>query len=115
VAEAQVALKGRLALAMEDNVARAQWLAQWSSFLGADQAVPDYAVAIDAVTPAELARVVKTYFTPERRYVGLHQPVATVASGARALAAAVGLALTLWGGRRVWRQVQARRKRQAFS
>ncbi len=115
VAEAQVALKGRWALAMEDNVARAQWLAQWSSFLGADQAVPDYAVAIDAVTPAELARVVKTYFIPERRYMGLHQPVATVASGARALAAAIGLALTLWGGRRVWRQVQARRKHQAFS
>jgi predicted Zn-dependent peptidase len=110
VAKAQAALKGRWALAMEDNVERATWLAQWASVLAAGQPVPDYPAAIDAVSPADLARVTAAYFTPERRYLGLHQPVVTVASGARAAGIGLGLALSAWAARRVWRWARARRR-----
>jgi predicted Zn-dependent peptidase len=109
VAKAQAALKGRWTLAMEDNVERATWLAQWASVLAADQPVADYPAAIDAVNPADLVRVTATYFTPERRYLGLHQPVVTVASGARAAGIGVGLALSAWVARCVWRWARARR------
>ncbi|TEU17359.1 MAG: insulinase family protein [Anaerolineales bacterium] len=111
VAEAQAALKGRWALAMEDNVERAVWLAQWSVVLSADEPVPDYQAAIDTVTPEDLSRVVETYFTPQRRYLGLHQPVATVASGARAVGIVVGLGLSTWVARQLWRRARADRKR----
>ena len=113
VAEAQAALKGRWALAMEDNVERAMWLARWSSVLSADEPVPDYQAAIDTVTAEDLTRVVGTYFTPQRRYLGMHQPVATVASGARTVGAVVGLGLSAWVARRLWRQAKAGRKRGA--
>lgn len=109
VAEAQAALKGRWALAMEDNVERAMWLAQWSLALSAEEPVPDYQAAIDAVTPEDLARVVETYFTPQLRYLGLHQPVATVASGARAVGVMVGLGLSGCVARRLWRRARAGR------
>jgi len=110
VAEAQAALKGRWALSMEDNVDRAVWLAQWSAALPADEPLPDYQAAIDAVVPEDLSRVVETYFTPERRYLGLHQPAATVASGARAVGIVVGLGVSAWGARRLWRRARAGRK-----
>ena len=109
VAEAQTALKGRWALDMEDNVERAVWLARWSSVLSADEPVPDYQATIDAVTPEDLSRVVETYFTPQRRYLGLHRPVATVASGARTVGAIVGLGLSAWVARRLWRRARAAR------
>ena len=111
VAEAQAALKGRWALAMEDNVERAVWLARWSSVLSADEPVPDYQAAIDAVTPEDLSRVVETYFTSQRRYLGLHQPVTTVASGARAVGVVVGLGLSAWVARRLLRRPKAGHKR----
>jgi predicted Zn-dependent peptidase len=107
VAEAQAALKGRWALSMEDNVERAMWLAQWSSVLAADEPVPDYQAAIEAVTPEDLPRVMETYFTPQRRYLGIHQPVVTVASGVRALGIAVGLGLSAWVARKLWRRARA--------
>jgi predicted Zn-dependent peptidase len=108
VVEAQAALKGRWALAMEDNVARAGWLARWSSVLRDDEPLPDYAAAIDAVTAADLSQVARTYLTPQRRYVGVHQPVATVVSGVRAVGAAVGLGIGAWIARRLWRQGRTR-------
>jgi predicted Zn-dependent peptidase len=111
VAEAQAALKGRWALAMEDNVGRARWLAQWSAVLSADEPVPDYQAAIDAVTPEDLSRVMETHFTPQRRYLGLHQPVATVASGARAAGVVVGVGFSAWVARRLWRRARAGRNR----
>jgi predicted Zn-dependent peptidase len=111
VAEAQAALKGRWALAMEDNVGRARWLAQWSAVLSADEPVPDYQAAIDAVTPEDLSRVVETYFIPQRRYLGMHRPVATVASGARAVGVAVGVGFSAWVARRLWRRAKAGRNR----
>jgi zinc protease len=110
VAEAKTALKGRWALSMEDNVDRAGWLAQWALLLAQDELVPDYQASIDAVTPEDLSRVVVTYFTPERSYLGLHQPVATVASAARAVGAVILLAVVIWGARRLWRRARAHRQ-----
>jgi len=104
VAEAKAALKGHWALSMEDNVQRAGWLAEWAQMLDDDAPIPDYTEVIEAVTPADLARVVKTYFTPQRRYVGLHQPVLTVTSGATFMGAAIGLGLAAWLGRKLWRR-----------
>ncbi len=88
-------------------VVRAGWLAEWARVLDDDAPIPDYTAVIEAVTSADLTRVVKTYFTPQRRYVGLHQPVATVASGATLAGAAVGLGAAAWVGRKLWH----RRKR----
>jgi predicted Zn-dependent peptidase len=109
VVEAQAALKGRWALAMEDNVTRAGWLARWSSVLRDDELLPDYAAAIDAVTPVGLSQVVGTYFAPQWRYVGVHQPVATVASGVRTVGAAVGLGIGAYITRRLWRRGRTHR------
>ena len=106
VAEAQAALKGRWALSMEDNVERAMWLAEWSSALSPDKPVPDYRAELDAVSAEDLSRVVEAYFTPTRRYLGLHQPVATVASGARLAAGLVGLGMAALVGRRLWRRAR---------
>ena len=110
VAEAQSALKGRWALAMEDNAKRAQWLAGWSSVLSGDEPVPDYPASIGAVVPEDLPRLVGTYFVPQGRYIGRHLPAATVASGARAVAVGVALAAGLWGARRLRRRARARRQ-----
>jgi zinc protease len=103
VAEAKTALQGRWALAMENNLDRALWLADWVA-LPASEPVPDYPAAIGAVTAEDLPRVVDTYFTPQRSYVGLHLPVATVASGAGAVGIVVVLALGAWGARRIGRR-----------
>jgi zinc protease len=99
VAEAKAALQGRWALSMEDNVDRAIWLAQWSSLLTDEELVPDYPALVGSVAPGDLSRVVTAYFTPERSYIGLHQPVVTVGSGARIAGAAVALGLSVWGVR----------------
>jgi len=97
VADAKAALAGRWALAMEDNVERAEWLAQWAFVLAPDEPVPDYQSAIDAVSPDDLPRVVQSYFIPERSFVGRHDPILTVASGARLGAGILVLALAVWG------------------
>lgn len=104
VAEAKVALQGRWALSMEDNVQRAIWLAQWTSLVADGETVPDYPALVGSVTAEDLSQVVASYFTPERSYTGLHQPVVTVASGVRIAGAAVALGLGLWGVRRLRRR-----------
>ena len=96
VAEVQAGLLGNWALSMEDNVSRADWLTQWALALADDQPVPDYRNVVGAVTAADLARVVETYFKPQWRYLGLHQPILTVARGARATGVAAGLGLSMW-------------------
>jgi predicted Zn-dependent peptidase len=101
VAEARVALKGRWALSMEDNLERATWLAQWVWLTPDDGHVRDYAAQVDAVTTADLSRVARTYFAPERRYVGVHEPAVTVKSGARALGVAAGVSIAAWLARRL--------------
>lgn len=112
VAEAKAALQGRWALSMEDNVSRAQWLADWTFSLDGDEPVPDYPAAIEAVVPEDLPRVLAAYFTPARRYVGLHQPVVTVAGGARAIAAVVALGVGVWGGLRLLRRSRSHRDQE---
>jgi hypothetical protein len=69
-----------------------------------DQPMPDVEAAIEAVTPSDLARVATTYFSPQRCYVGRHQPVVTVASGAAAAGAMMGLGVAAWAGRKLWRR-----------
>jgi predicted Zn-dependent peptidase len=113
VTQAQAAIKGRWALAMEDNLTRARWLADWASVLPDGEPVPDLTAAIDAVTPQDLVRVVSTYYVPERRFVGLHLPVVTVASGAWFLAGIVVLAVGLWALRRLRRRARVRRYQEA--
>jgi len=109
VAEAQAALKGRWALAMEDNVERAKWLAQWSSVLSADEPVPDYRAFVGAVTPEDLSRLVNTYFVPAGSYIGRHLPVATVAASARAVVIGIALVVGLLVARRLRRRARVRR------
>lgn len=104
VEEAKVGLAGRWALSMEDNVERASYLAGWTSLLGAGEPVPDRAALLAAVTPADLARVASTYFTPEAGYVGVHRPVATVASGAAWLGGVLGSIVLVWGAWRLRRR-----------
>jgi predicted Zn-dependent peptidase len=103
VANAQSALKGRWALDMEDGTRRASWLAQWAFESGA-QPIPDYAAMIDAVDVSDLKRVVETYYTPERRFAGLHHPIVTVPRGARLLGAMAGVGVLMWLGRRLLRR-----------
>ncbi len=104
VAEAKATLIGRWALAMEDNVQRASWLADWAFVLGEGQPLPDYPAAIGAVTPEDLPRVVEAYFTPERSFTGLHDPVLTVVGGARLLGALAAVGLAAWGIHRLRRR-----------
>jgi predicted Zn-dependent peptidase len=110
VAQARTAVQGRWALSMEDNLERAKWLAQWASLLAPDEPVPDAPAALAAVTSEQVAEVAATYFTPERRFVGLHLPVLTVASGAWLAAGVVALIAGLWLVRRLRRRALARRE-----
>lgn len=111
-AEAQAALQGRWALTMEANYTRARWLAGWSSVLSDDEALPNYPAAIGAVTPDDLARIVQIYFTPQRRYLGMHQPIVTVTSGAWVFGGMVGLGVGAWLARRMWRRSRGGQVRQ---
>ena len=53
------------------------------------------------------SQMVDTYFTPTRRYLGLHQPAVTVASGVRAAGIAAGLGFAAWIARRLWCRVRS--------
>ena len=103
VTNAQAALKGSWALDMEEGTQRASWLAQWA-FEPGEQPVPDYAAAIDAVEVPDLQRMVETYYTPERRFAGLHHPIVTVPSGARFLGAMAGAGALVWLLRKLLRR-----------
>jgi zinc protease len=101
VVNAQTSLIGRWALAMEDGTRRASWLAEWA-FASGDQPIPDYAAAIHAVTVADLQRMVETYYTPARRYAGLHHPIVTVPRGGRLLGVAASVGALFW----LWRRLR---------
>ena len=103
VVNAQTALKGRWALDMEDGEQRATWLAQWA-FESGEPPIPNYAAAIDGVTVTDLQRMVKTYYTPERRFTGLHHPIVTVPRSARLLGMMVGVSAVVW----IWRRLARR-------
>jgi len=113
VAVAQRALKGRWLLSMEDNVARAKWLAEWSSALAPNEPVPDYRAALDAVQPEDLAEVVALYFTPERRFEGLHLPVVTLTGSVEGALIAAALFAGVSATRRLSRRRRAGRPRAA--
>jgi predicted Zn-dependent peptidase len=98
VDEAKAALVGRWALSMEDNVSRADYLADCTMLLGVDQAVPDRAALLMAVTPDDLVRVANRYLTPEASYVGVHRPLLTVAGGAAWGGAIVGVGVLAGAG-----------------
>lgn len=108
LADVKTALKGRWALGLEDNLSRAHWLAGWAMRVDNETPIPSYEANIDALTPADLSRIVETYFTPQRRFVGMHDPVLTVSSGVRLAAGALATLVAGAGGAFwVWR----RRKR----
>ena len=95
---------GQAALAMEDNMARAGYLAEWAAVLPPDAPAPDFRAKLAAVTADDLARVAATYNVPERQFLAEHQPavsgadLAWLAGGALLLAGAGGGAL--WWRRR---------------
>jgi predicted Zn-dependent peptidase len=103
VANAQAALKGSWALDMEEGAQRASWLAQWA-FEPSEQPIPDYVSAIDAVTIFDLRRMVETYYTPARRFIGLHHPIVTVPRGARFLGVVTIASALVW----LWRNLRQR-------
>ncbi|PZO44165.1 MAG: hypothetical protein DCF19_02890 [Pseudanabaena frigida] len=104
LAEAKTALIGRWSISMEDNMTRASWLLDWSTILSDNEVVPDYDAEINKVTAADLVRVIQSYFVPQRRFVGIHQPVITVFSGL--LIGGVVLLLIIGGaiGYKLWRR-----------
>lgn len=104
VEEARSALAGRWSLSMEDNVTRANYLAEWSSLLGAGEPLPDYAALVSQVTADDLVRVVNTYLVPEASFEGLHIPVVTVAGGAVWGGAILGVGALGWAWRRLARR-----------
>ncbi len=104
VRHAQAALIGRHTLALEDNLKRAEWLARWASV--DDQAPPDYAAAIQAVTVAEVQRVFQTYFTPQRRFVGVHQPIVTALRAFRWAGMTASWGLLMWGLSRLRQRIR---------
>ena len=63
------------AAADENNAERAATLADPILDWPADQAPPDIEAELAAVTPADIHRVVRAYFVPERRFLGRHTPI----------------------------------------
>jgi predicted Zn-dependent peptidase len=106
VEEAKAALIGRWSLAMEDNVSRAGYLAEWSTLVAGDEPLPDRTARLAAVTPEDLARVANLYLTPGASFVGVHRPALTVASGvAWAGGGLAGVGALTWALLRRWRAV----------
>jgi predicted Zn-dependent peptidase len=110
VAEAQKTIIGRHALAMESNYAHAFALIQYTHLPGDGAApIPDFDAAINAVTAAELKRVAETYFTPERSYVIVYDPICTANELAIFAVASTALAIAAY----VWRYRRMRQRRAA--
>lgn len=63
------------AAADEHNCERAATLADPILDWPADQPPPDIEAELAAVTPADITRVVRAYFVPERRFLGRHTPL----------------------------------------
>ena len=108
-AEAQTALKGYWALNMESNFGRVDWLNNWTLALTQDETVPDYPAMIEAVAPADLTRVLKTYLVPQRSYVVMHVPILTIYRGIWL----GGSVVVVLGGLIFYRRRRKQRQRQA--
>jgi hypothetical protein len=63
------------AAADENNAERAATLADPILDWPADQPPPDIEAELAAVTPADINRVARAYFVPERRFLGRHTPI----------------------------------------
>jgi len=103
VLEAKSALRGRLLLGLETNADLGWWLAEMSLFLPDQEPMPDMFAAVEAVTPADVARVAREYLSPARRYRAIHRPGVTPAAlrGPAVLGAGLTLAgLGVWLARR---------------
>ena len=92
VVEAKSAIRGRLLLGMESNADFAWWLAGASLIVGDGQPVPNLFEMVDAVQPADVARVARDYLSPEKRYQAIHRPAVTPASFRRPALITAGLA-----------------------
>lgn len=94
IADAQKTLIGRHALAMESNYAHAFALIEYTQLPGVGEVqIPDYDTAIHGVTDGDLQRVTQTYFTPQRSYVIVYDPICT--ANELAVIAAVSTAVTV--------------------
>ncbi len=110
VAEAQKTIIGRHALAMESNYAHAFALIEYTHLPGGGATpIPDFDAAINAVTAADLKRVAETYFTPERSYVIVYDPICTANELAIFAVASTALAIAAY----VWRYRRMRQRRAA--
>lgn len=74
VEQAKSALKGIWALSQEGNLSRIFYLESKVFTCSDAEALPDVPVMLDAVTPADLKRVVETYFTPQRTHKATLRP-----------------------------------------
>jgi len=70
----------------------------------ASRRFPTTRPVIDAVTVPDLQRMVETYYTPERRFAGLHHPIVTVPRSARLLGVMAGVGTVVWLGRKLLRR-----------
>jgi predicted Zn-dependent peptidase len=94
VSEAKTAIRGRLLLGMESSTDLGWWLAEMSLFVPEGAPLPDLFAEVEAVTPADVARVARTYLTPDKRYQAIHRPGLTPAALVRPAVVGLGLALT---------------------
>jgi hypothetical protein len=95
---------------MESNYAHAFALIQYTHLPGGgSDAIPDFDTAINAVTAADLKRVAETYFTPERSYVIVYDPICTANELAIFAAASTALAVAA----SVWRYRRNKQRRAA--
>lgn len=73
--EAKEAFKGKLTLWLEDNLNRAEWLADWAITQDIDNSIIDYETHIALVSENDLKRVANTYFVPEHTFIGADLPI----------------------------------------
>jgi hypothetical protein len=79
---------------MESSTDLGWWLAEMSLFVPEGAPLPDLFAEVEAVTPADVARVARTYLTPDKRYQAIHRPGLTPAALVRPAVVGLGLALT---------------------
>ena len=94
---AKRAYKGQVALALEDNHARANYLAKYIHHVGPGDAFPDLDSGVEAVTLADLERIAARGWRDGNRYEGRRDPVLTTSSATwTTLGGAAVLVLCTW-------------------
>jgi predicted Zn-dependent peptidase len=97
VVDAKSAIRGRLLLGMETNADLGWWLAEMALYIPDGDEVPDLFANVEAVTPADVARVARLYLSPEKRFQAIHRPGLTPTLMRGPLLVGAGLALTALG------------------